>query len=290
MVNHYKLFFSYFFIFESFVKIFGFNIYPINGKNLQKIKQVLMDPRFSESPKEKEKGWPEDKDDIFKEYENLLKKQKEMEEMFNHENSKLMDNENQMKVDNIHICLLIIIVCILAIILITYFCYEFIKYRKKKKLLIKGGSISKIPSFGNEFKSSFESSNSTNESNKKKSSLAQSQNGDLSNSSNFNILLNNGNENELGNSKKEEKIIFSPYNDGDEAPIQYIDNNINNNNNENNNINNNINNNNINNNNINNNIYNDDMKTLTNDENVYFASKTDKLLYKPFSDEEIKKK
>jgi hypothetical protein len=56
MVNHYKLFFSYFFIFESFVKIFGFNIYPINGKNLQKIKQVLMDPRFSESPKEKEKG------------------------------------------------------------------------------------------------------------------------------------------------------------------------------------------------------------------------------------------
>ena len=42
--------------------------------------------------------------------------------------------------------------------------------------------------------------------------------------------------------------------------------------------------------NINNNNYNDDMKTLTNDENVYFASKTDKLLYKPYPKEEINKK
>ena len=32
------------------------------------------------------------------------------------------------------------------------------------------------------------------------------------------------------------------------------------------------------------------MKTLTNDEDIYFASKTDKLLYKPYSNEEINNK
>ena len=79
--------------------------------------------------------------------------------------------------------------------------------------------------------------------------------------------------------KKEQEFINRNYNDEDEAPIQYYENKNNNN------INNNINqNNNC------NNIYNDDVKTLTNDENVYFASRTDKLLYKPYSNEEINNK
>ena len=70
----------------------------------------------------------------------------------------------------------------------------------------------------------------------------------------------------LEKKKKEGEIIIEPYNDGDEAPIQFYENNINDD------------------------KFKDDMKTLTNDENVYFASKTDKLLYKPYSKEEINNK
>ena len=97
----------------------------------------------------------------------------------------------------------------------------------------------------------------------------------INNSSNFNILIkskinNNKKEEE---DKKEKEIIINPYKDNeDEAPIRFS---------KNNNLNNNIN--------IIN-YYNDDMKTLTNDEDIYFASRTDKLLYKPYSNEEINKK
>ena len=154
---------------------------------------------------------------------------------------------------------------------------NFINIEKKKKLQITE-PLSKINSFGKEFKSSFESSKSTDESNKKNSSYNPSQSDDylnINNSSNFNILIkskinNNKKEEE---DKKEQEIIINPYKDNEnEAPIRFS---------KNNNLNNNIN--------INNN-YNDDMKTLTNDEDVYFASRTDKLLYKPYSNEEINKK
>ena len=187
MVNHYKL--IYFILFESFTKIISFKIYPMNDKNILISKHQLMSPPDYGEPKDKDKQGPGGRDDNFKEYEDLLNKQKETEELYKREKYKLSDLENQLKIDKIHICLLIIIVCILAILLIVYICYELYKYRKRNLLRI-GDSINKT-SFGKEFKSSFESSNSTNESNKKKSSFNQSQNADLDASSNYNIFLNN---------------------------------------------------------------------------------------------------
>ena len=165
--------------------------------------------------------------------------------------------------------MLIIIVSLLAFSIIIYSCYELYKHKKfKKNLYIYEETLSKKNSFTKEFISSFESSKSTYESNKKNSSYNQSQNGDLNISSNFNIFIKDKKDGD----KKEEEIIIDSYNDKEnkeEAPLQFNEDNIYN---------------------INNNNYNDDMKTLTNDENVYLASKTDKLLYKPYPKEEINKK
>ena len=187
---------------------------------------------------------------------------------------------------------MIIIVCVLLFIIVIYICSEVYKHKIKGKNDILA-TISSLNSTGFESSSS-QIKNSTSESNKRNQSSSQKD--DLNNSSNFNILL--------GNNTEEGEIILDPYKDGDEAPIQFqyinnknnnISNNNNNNNNSNNNSNNNIINNNdnnignnIDNNNINNN-YNDDEKTLTNNEDIFFASKTDKLLYKPYSEEEINK-
>ena len=211
----------------------------------------------------KEKPEPFDKDDIFKEYEKLLEKEKELQQIYDSEYLTYIEKENQLKIDNTYITLLIIISCLLSILIIIYSCYEIYKCRKNKnKLNLYKESFSKMNSFGKEFKSSFESSKSTDESNKKNSSSNQSQNDDLNISSNFNIIVKDN----LSKKKKEGEIIIEPYNDGDEAPIQFYENNINDD------------------------KFKDDMKTLTNDENVYFASKTDKLLYKPYSKEEINNK
>lgn len=228
-------------------------------------------PENENQPKDRNRPGPYDREDLYKEYEIILYRLKGTQQHYDSEYLKLIENENQIKHDKIYLCLLIIIACILAIIIIIFSCYELYKYRKKKKLKDNEYSISKLKSFGKEFKSSFESSKSTNESNKKNS---QSDDIDIYNSSNFNILNKSKIDKKIEDDKKEEEkeIIIDPYNNEDEAPIQFYKNN--NSINDNNNINN----------------FNDDMKTLTNDEDIYFASKTDKLLYKPYSNEEINNK
>lgn len=216
----------------------------------------------------------DDIDDIYKEYEKLLENEKELLELYNSEYFKLLENENKLKIDKLHIYLLLSLASIMASIIIIFSCYELYKYSKNKKLKKIDNSLSKI-SLKKELLSSQGISNkSTDESNKKNSSHSQSgQSEDLNNESNFNILI----KSRLINNKKEEEIIIEPNIDEEEAPININDNKNNYDYNINNNIDNNI---------INN--Y-DDVKTLTNDENVYFASKTDKLLYKPYSNEEINK-
>lgn len=281
MKNNYKLIIFFFLLFELYLKSFSSFIndekalnyilqHNIVAKNILKI----------ENPQNGEENQkpPYYKEDIFKEYEKLLEKDKELQQSYDKYYLQYIEQTNQLKIDKIRICLLIIIACFLAILIIIYVCYELYKYRKNKKQMnIYGESVSKIYSFGKEIKIS-ESTKSNEESYKKNSSYNLSQIGDLGNSSNFNIFVKD-NENEE-KKEKEKEISFNQLNDGDEAPIQFNENN------------NNVNNiNNINNmNNINNNVYNDDIKTLTNDENVYFASKTDKILYKPYSEEEINNK
>ena len=266
MVSVYKFLFLIFLFFQLFLRTF------CSFKNTNDIilKQFVTDknqePReeVGEPQDPKEKANPYDKEDIFKEYEFLLEKGKELQQIYDSEYLNFMEKENQLKIDKTHIILLIIISCLLSILIILYSCYEIYKCRKNKnKMNLYKESFNQMKSFRKEFRSSFESSKSSDDPNKKDSSFNQSQNDDLKISSNYNIIV----KDIIKEKKKEEEIINAPENyNEDEAPIQLYEKNINNN------------------------IYNDDMKTLTNDENVYFASKTDKLLYKPYSNEEVNNK
>ena len=270
MVADYKFLIFLFLFLQSILRTFCYHLDRKKRTKLFSENHIILKPILIEEyqgppddGEPKEKPGPFDKDDIFKEYEKLLEKEKELQQIYDSEYLNYIEKENQLKVDRTYITLLIIISCLLSILIIIFSCYELYKCRRnKKKLNLYKESFSKMNSFGKEFKSSFESSKSTDESNKKNSSSNQSQNGDLNISSNFNII----DKDNFNKKKKEEEIIIEPYNDGDEAPIQFYENNINNNN------------------------FNDDMKTLTNDENVYFASKTDKLLYKPYSKDEVNNK
>ena len=265
MVVDYKFLILLFLFLQSFLRSFCNRLDKKKNQKLfseKNIKSTLIDKYLGppEEGEQKEKPGPYDKDDIFKEYEKLLEKEKELQQIYDSEYLNHIEKENQLKIDKTYITLLIIISCLLSILIIIFSCYEIYKCRRNKNIYKE--SFNKINSFGKEFKSSFESSKSTDESNKKNSSSNQSQNGDLNISSNFNII----DKDRFNKKKKEEEIIIEPYNDGDEAPIQFYENNNNKNN------------------------FNDDMKTLTNDENVYFASKTDKLLYKPYSKDEVNNK
>ena len=278
MVNHYKLLIFLFLLFQSYLRYFCSTFIQkqiLKDQNIKIVRKILIrqnrEPQDEdEGNRDKERANLGDKEDIIKEYELLMVKEKELHQLYDKEYLIFKEQENQLITDKIYICMLIIIVSLLAISIIIYSCYELYKYRKfKKNLYIYGESLSKKNSISKEFKSSFESSKSTDESNKKNSSNNQSQNGDLNISSNFNIFIK---DNKKDEDRKEEEIIIDSYNDKEdkeEAPLQFNKDNIYN---------------------LNNNNYNDDMKTLTNDENIYFASKTDKLLYKPYSREEINNK
>ena len=271
MANHYKLIIFLLLFFRSYLESFCKNMKYINSldyisqNNLVSKKILIYKNHEEDSPILKEKPPPVD---FFEEYEILLEKEKELRESYNKYYIEFVKQNNQLKIDRIHISLLIVIACLLLIIIIIYSCYELYKYRQsnRNKSIIYGNFNSKysVYSFSKEFKSS-ESTKSNEESFKKNSFYNPSQIGELDNSSNFNIFTyNKENEN-----KKEKEIYVNDLNEGEEAPIQHKEKNINN---------------------QNNNIFNDDMKTLTNDENAYFSSKTDKILYKPYSQEEINKK
>ena len=310
MVNPYILFLSFLFIFTHYFRVLGHgisetekinilldciilqnqgqsNVIDIKNNDYPDFPEYPEYPEYPENPQYPD--YPEEKEDntnSFYTKSKLLEREKEMKEKYDNEYKKYIEQQNKLKSDSKYILTLIIIVCILFFIIVIHICYEV--YRNKKGIQSKIGSID---STGFDLSSS-QFKNSTYESNKRNQSSSQSQKDDLNDLSNFNILLDKNCE--------EGEIILNPYNDAEEAPIQFYYNNNSNNNNYNNNNNNNnsINNsdkkidNNIDNifdNNIINNIYNDDEKTLTNNEDIFFANKTDKLLYKPYSEEEINK-
>ena len=104
-------------------------------------------------------------------------------------------------------------------------------------------------------KSEIVSSFSTFDSYQKNSNLTNNISNDLSISNNFYLLIKS--------KKIENDEINIDNKDSDEAPIEYIEKNKGNN-------------------------FEEDMKTLTNNEDIFIESKTDKLLYKPYSEDEIK--
>ena len=80
-------------------------------------------------------------------------------------------------------------------------------------------------------------------------------------SSNFNILIHSQ---KIERENKEDQMEYN-LDDGDVAPVEYY---IKNNN---------------------SNVKEEEIKTLTNDEDIYIESRTDQLLYKPYSEDEINK-
>ena len=271
MANHYKSIF-FFLLFQSYLKV-----YSINSKDNQSY--ILINDISSKNilhkkhQKEKNSTILNEKppmDDIFEEYKLLLEKDEELQKTYIKHYLEFEEKNNQLKIDRIHICLLILVVCFLSGFIFIYACYELYKFIKNKSISkAQAKPISNIYSLSKDInlleQKSTESTKSNEESFKKNSSNNPSQIGDLNDSSNFNIFIQSNDNKD----KKEKEIILNYLDKGEEAPIQFKEKS---------------------NNNIINNVFNDDIKTLTNDEDVYFASKTDKILYKPYSEEEINNK
>lgn len=196
-----------------------------------------------------------DTDNIFMKIEQLLIRENDLNDLYHSEQEKFFNYENQLKGQKIYLFFLISMTFVLFLILLIYSIRQYMKCRRKakKKLLMKKNELIKS------VKTELISSLSTFDSYKQKSSSFEQISTELSNSNNFNILVQRGKKKneEISNKNVENK-------DGDEAPIQCIVKSKENN-------------------------FYDDMKTLTNDENIFIESKTDKFLYKPYSEEEINK-
>ena len=194
-----------------------------------------------------------DTGNIFMKIEQLLIRENDLNNLYHSEQEKFFNYENQLKGQKIYLFFLISMTIVLFLILLIYSIRQYMKCRRKakKKLLMKKNELIKS------VKTELISSLSAFDSYKQKSSSFEQISTELSNSNNFNILIQRGKKKneEISNKNVDNK-------DGDEAPIEYIVKNKENN-------------------------FYDDMKTLTNDENIFIESKTDKLLYKPYSEEEI---
>ena len=156
-----------------------------------------------------------------------------------------------MKTQKIYLFFLIALASVLFLILVIYSIRQYLKCRRKAKKKLSNKKNDLINSVKSEIVSSF----STFDSYQKNSNLTNNISNDLSISNNFYILIKS--------KKIENDEINIDNKDSDEAPIEYIEKNKGNN-------------------------FEDDMKTLTNNEDIFIESKTDKLLYKPYSEDEIK--
>ena len=168
-------------------------------------------------------------DNIFYKIEQLLIREKDLDNLYHSEHDKFINYQNQLKTQKIYLFFLIALASVLFLILVIYSIRQYLKYRRKAKKKLPNQKNDLINSVKSEIVSSF----STFDSYQKNSNLTNNISNDLS----------------ISNS--------------DEAPIEYIEKNKANN-------------------------FEDDMKTLTNNEDIFIESKTDKLLYKPYSEDEIK--
>ena len=234
-------------------------IYCINSKNSENINMLKGKSNFfgehhpSPSPNVLPFGpHGSDSDNIFFKIEQLLIREKDLDNLYHSEHDKFVNYQNQLKTQKIYLLFLIVITSVLFLILAIYSIRQYLKCRRKtkKKLLNKKNDL--INSVESEIVSSF----STFDSYKNNNNSIENVSNDLSISNNFYILIKS--------KKIENDEINIDNKDSDEAPIEYIEKNKENN-------------------------FEDNMKTLTNNEDLFLESNTDKLLYKPYSEDEINK-
>ena len=190
-------------------------------------------------------------DNIFYKIEQLLIREKDLDNLYHSEHDKFINYQNQLKTQKIYLFFLIALASVLFLILVIYSIRQYLKCRRKAKKKLSNKKNDLINSVKSEIVSSF----STFDSYQKNSNLTNNISNDLSISNNFYLLIKS--------KKIENDEINIDNKDSDEAPIEYIEKNKANN-------------------------FEDDMKTLTNNEDIFIESKTDKLLYKPYSEDEIK--
>ena len=212
-------------------------------------------PEDNPPPKD-EPIWPPEDDinDIYIKVDKLMAKEKELNVIYDSEYNKFLNYEIELKSQKTYLYFLIGIVVILFLILVIYSIYECLKFKRKTKIdLIKKKDL-KFKSKNTELLSSSSSTFDSSEQN----SLDKLPN-NLNISSNFNILIHSQ------KIEKEDYVkgnYFNNNEDGDVAPVEYY---------------------------ASNNNIKDEIKTLTNNEDIYVESQTDKLLYKPYSEDELKK-
>ena len=179
---------------------------------------------------------PRKNDDIFdieRKYQDLLDKEKDMKKKYDDLFLETQKQKSQLEVDKATMFLFFLIIGFLLVLILGLVIYEVIKHFKNKKQ--KNEIINLLVNDMKEHSSistSVDSNSSRSNQNKKNEELSE----------NFPL------ENE--------------YEDEDNAPVLFVDNNQKASENE-------------------------EFKTLTNDEDIYFASRTDKILYRPYPENEL---
>ena len=260
------------------INVFFFNFNEIYCKNrqLEEINKINLsiktrekdnyfggpdgNPPPDDNPQPDDQKPPEDdSDDIFLKVDKLLAKEKELNLVYDSEYNKFLNYEIQLQNIKTYLYFLIGVVVVLFLILFIYSIFECLKCKTKAKMEIFKKEDRKMKP---NISGLFSSSSSTFDSNMK-SSLDKLPD-KLSISSNFNILIHSQKMEKENNEDQKDYNINEGIDDGDVAPVEYyIENN-------------------------NSNIK-EELKTLTNDENIYVESRTDQLLYKPYSEDEINK-
>lgn len=256
---------NYYFIFLFCYLFFRFCINSANGENIDILSLELNEEKSKRNshfdgstptpPKDQYSSSGNDHKNIYIKIEQLLIREKDLKNLYRSEYEKYINYQTQLKSQRIYLIFLIGITSVLFLILVIYSINQYLKCRRKSRKKLLGKKSSLMKSMRAELISSCSTFNSNEISNDSLDKISN----DLSVSNNYNILIQSEKvENEeINNQNIDDK-------DAEEAPIEYIDNKEKNN-------------------------FNDDMKTLTNKEDMFIESKTDKLLYKPYSEEEINK-
>lgn len=249
------------FLFFDYNKVYCKNpqldeLNKINFIIKSKEKNIYSFPPDDNNPPSDGPFGPDDSDDIFLKVDKLIAKEKELNLIYDSEYDKFLNYETQIQNQKIYLYFLIGVVVVLFLILFIYSLFECLKCKTKSNIEIFNKENKKIKS---NISGMFSSSSSTFDSNNQ-SSLDKLPD-KLNISSNFNILIHSQKIERENNEDQQEYNL----DDGDVAPVEYY----------------------IKNNNFN--VKEEEIKTLTNDEDIYIESRTDQLLYKPYSEDEINK-
>ena len=250
------------FLFFNYNKVYCMNpqfdeINKINVIIKSKEKDIYSFPPDDNNPPPSDGPFgPDDSEDIFLKVDKLIAKEKELNLIYDSEYNKFLNYETQIQNQKIYLYFLIGVVVVLFLILFIYSLFECLKCKTKSNIEIFNKENKKIKS---NISGMFSSSSSTFDSNNQ-SSLDKLPD-KLNISSNFNILIHSQ---KIERENKEDQMEYN-LDDGDVAPVEYY---IKNNN---------------------SNVKEEEIKTLTNDEDIYIESRTDQLLYKPYSEDEINK-